>query len=170
MSNQPIARYPQTPAQPNCGFSLIELMITVAIVAILASVAYPSYVNYVTATRRADGISGIMRLAAMLEKYNTQCGQYTTVITGVGTSFVCPGLPGAGLNQVSANSPDTQYTLAIAPTINVATGAQTGYTINAIPLGTQATRDTDCGTLTYDNLGIKGIAGGTKTAQFCWKQ
>ena len=169
MSKTSVYKYPNRPTTLSHGFTLIELMVAVVIVSILAALAYPSYVNYVTATRRTDGISGIMRLAQMLEKYNTQCGQYTTNITGAGASFVCPGSPGAGLNQASANSPDSQYTLAIAATIDANTGAQVGYTITATPVGAQATRDTDCGVLSYNNVGVKTVSG-TKTPQYCWKQ
>jgi len=51
-----------------------------------------------------------------------------------------------------------------------AAGVATGYTINAAPQGAQATRDTECATLTLTSAGVKGISGGTGTVDQCWKK
>jgi type IV pilus assembly protein PilE len=155
---------------PQGGFTLIEIMITVIIIGILAAIAYPSYNKYVTDARRSDGIAGIMRLASALEKFNGSCGQYTATITaGVPVQPACSGLGLVG-PPLGNLSPDSHYLLTIILTPDAATGAFTQYQINAAPLGLQATRDTECATLTLNSIGTKGISGGTKTAAYCWKQ
>src|SRR5438128_2606320 len=58
------------------GFTLIELMVTVAIVAILAAIAYPSYLEHLRAAGRAEGKSGLLRTAQLLERYYTANGGY----------------------------------------------------------------------------------------------
>ncbi|MDY6929824.1 MAG: type IV pilin protein [Pseudomonadota bacterium] len=58
------------------GFTLIELMIVVAIIGILAAIAYPSYQNYVESTRRGDAKGALMSFASAMERYYTQNGTY----------------------------------------------------------------------------------------------
>lgn len=63
--------------KPQAGFTLIELVITVAIVAILAAVAYPSYQNYLMRGRRTDGKEIMQRIAAAEERFYTNRNRYT---------------------------------------------------------------------------------------------
>ena len=60
------------------GFTLIELIITVAIIGILAALAFPKYEQYVTRANRVDATTEIMRLAAAQEKYYLQNNSYAT--------------------------------------------------------------------------------------------
>lgn len=148
------------------GFTLIELLVTVAIVAILAAVAYPSYTRYVVETRRTDGQAGLTQMASRLEKFYTQCGSYNnanTIVSGAGSFQGC-----AGLELPHAFSPERNYTMNIVLGPFGVTGAAIGYTINAVPNGSQATRDSDCQTLTLTNAGVKGQTG-PNTEGRCWR-
>ena len=58
------------------GFTLIELMIVVAIIGIIAAIAYPSYQEQVKSTRRADAQGALMSFANAMERYYTQNGEY----------------------------------------------------------------------------------------------
>jgi type IV pilus assembly protein PilE len=166
----------RSPGAPTCshrtngfcrraGFSLIELIVAVAIVAILAGIAYPSYTSHVTATRRGvDGQGAVLLMSKQLEKFYTGCGSYTiTVVSAPGSLNNC-----TGLEMATDFSPERHYRLNIVPSLNGA-GVMVGYTINAVPQGAQAARDTDCGTLTYTNANVKGQTG-PAPGSVCWKR
>ncbi len=147
------------------GFTLIEMMIVVAIVGILTAIAYPSYVNSVTKSRRAEGKSLLLDAAAREERFYAQYGTYTTTIGGASG---CVG-PACGLNYpISAtttatytNSANGYYQLT-APVAATAT-----FALTVTPLGTQLANDPSCATFTLNNLGVQG-ATGTDTS-VCWQ-
>jgi type IV pilus assembly protein PilE len=137
----------------NQGFTLIELMIVVAIVGILAAIAYPSYQQYVFASRRADAHDAIMMLQMAQEKLRGNCRFYGS---GPENAEVCGTLANTRVRG-SITSPQGFYTLA-------ANGnSANGYTITATPTGVQA-GDSDCPTITLtvsaaNPTGLKGPAG-----------
>ncbi|KIO36188.1 type IV pilin protein [Shewanella sp. cp20] len=125
------------------GFTLIELMIVVAIIGILAAIAYPSYVNYITKSARSEGVAAVMRVANLQEQYYLDNRAYATDMTKLG---------------LSANPFVTEhghYSLASA-----GTGS---FTITATAKGAQASRDSTCGTITMTSAGVKGPSAE------CWK-
>lgn len=126
------------------GFTLIELMIAVAIIAILSSLAVPAYQKYVQKSRRSDAINALTKAAAQEEKYYFQNNVY-------------------GDNAAAAiltASAEGYYTITAATT----NGGQ-GYTLTAVPTGVQA-GDADCQSFTLNNLGEQGSAPGNKAT--CW--
>lgn len=129
------------------GFTLIEMMIVLAIIGILTAIAVPNYMSYVTEARRSDGQVALLDLATRADRYFTDNNTY------VGVTLAGVGMPAA--------SPEGQYNLQIS-----AAGA-TSYTLQAAPTGSHAINDTECATLTYNELGQKGITG-TGTAADCW--
>ncbi len=145
------------------GFTLIELMIVVAIIGILAGIAYPAYTDYVTRAKRSDGKAGLLSLQLAQEKYRANCPQYATII---GTTYSC--VAGNYTLIGGTASPDRGYTLAI--TANTATF----YTLTARPGFT----DTKCETLginldpAYLNLnqGNPKTETGTDTVANCWNR
>ncbi len=131
------------------GFTLIELVITLAIVAILAAIAVPSYQNYLDRGRRADGREMLQRIAAAQERFYTNRNTYTADLTSA-----------AGLNLGTANSEGGHYTI----TIVVPAGGQS-YTLTATPQGVQA--DDACLNLTVNNVGARGYSGSQNNGS-CW--
>jgi len=103
------------------GFTLVELMVTVAIIAILTSVALPSYHNHVTEMRRTAAQSCLLELVQFTERY------YSNQMTYVGAKL--PTLE-CRTNMTAHYT----FTYAVAPTA-------TAYTLTAIAQGGHATRD-----------------------------
>lgn len=126
------------------GFTLIELMIVVAVVAILASIAYPAYQDSVRKSRRGEAKADLMELTQGYERF------YTVNNTYVGFGAVLPYTqsPRTGLARYNITSAETAttFTLTAAPT---AAGGQNADT---------------CGTLSINNLGIKTSADNAT----CW--
>lgn len=131
------------------GFTLIEMMIVVAIIAILAAVVYPSYTAYIVRAKRSAAQTLLLTLANRQQQYQLDARQYATTLTPLGT--VPP--------DVLANYNVTVVTdNAVAPPT---------YTVKAAPFGNQQTADTKCGTLSVDQSDAKGISG-TGTVASCW--
>jgi type IV pilus assembly protein PilE len=80
----------------SAGFSLIELMIAVAIVGILAAIAYPSYVSQIEKGRRTECRGGLLKTMQQQERYFTQFNQYVSFTSGT-TSAVISAFSGESL-------------------------------------------------------------------------
>lgn len=132
------------------GFTMVEVLIVMAIVGILSAIAYPSYTEYLNRGYRSEARTALLEAQQFMERFYAANSRYTTDAAGA----VSPALP-ARLQNIPASAP--RYTLTVAATLN-------SYTLTATLLATDK-----CGNLTLTNTGVKGRSGSGPTVQECWK-
>ncbi|NOR70086.1 MAG: prepilin-type N-terminal cleavage/methylation domain-containing protein [Methylomarinum sp.] len=145
------------------GFTLLELMIVVAVIGILASIAYPSYQEYIYKGRRSDAKAGLLSAQLAQEKYRANCAQYASGMHA-STRTCVAGSSTAGDHDLihSATSPDGNYNLSISGTSALA------YTLTATYTGVQ-TGDTKCKTLSINQDGVKTATNSADAVStVCW--
>ena len=136
------------------GFTLIELVIAVAIVGILAAIAVPAYNEQMVKTRRAEGKALLTEVAGRLERCYTRFSSYNHA----SCAGVVAGSSEAGWYSVAPTSGEGTTT----------TVAAQSYTLAVIPQRSQATSDTHCGSLTLTHTGVKSQSGTPPSGYECW--
>lgn len=142
------------------GFTLIELMVVVAIVGILASVAYPSLMSQIQKSRRSDAVAALTAVQQAQERWRANNPSYATT----NSSLTTASPNGLGLTSTTAGG---YYSISISE--NPATGCTTSscYTATAVAVsGKSQVNDTGCTTLT------SSISGGNLTngPTACWSK
>lgn len=125
------------------GFTMVELMIVVAVIAILAAIAYPAFTDQIQKGRRADAQQELIDLALRQEKYRANNVTYGNCEDLFGAGNACPDVSG-GSNW--------------GYTVTVTANSATGYTLQATGTGDQANDDegsTSCSPLTLDEADNK---------------
>lgn len=144
----------------DCGFTLIELMIVVAIVGILTAIAYPAYSQYFLKARRTDARNAVLDLASRQERFYSVNNTYSSSPAALGYGVTATTFP------VSVNvNGQSYYTL----TASIAS-APAGFVAIAIPISPQ-TADTKCYSFQVDQSGAQSnldSGGVALSTTGCW--
>lgn len=134
------------------GFSLIELMIVIAIIGILAGIAYPSYTQSVRKSHRTEAKEALLAAAGRQERHYLQQNVY--VIDNADIADVSRDVTTNGYYNIT--------------TASCSGSSDTCFVMTATAVGAQAS-DTDCGTFTIDNTGARTsrTSAGALTTE-CW--
>ncbi|MDY0106082.1 MAG: type IV pilin protein [Giesbergeria sp.] len=138
------------PQKAQRGFTLIEVMIVVAIVGILTAIAMPSYNEYIRRGHRADARAGLLQAQQWLERASTATGVYPTALP-------------ANLTWAADNT--KRYTISIG-----GPATTSSFTLTATPKGAQV--GDKCGNYTLTHTGLRGAKGVTTgdIVTECWNK
>jgi len=129
------------------GFTLIELMIVVAVLSIIVAIGYPSYLEHVKKSRRVEGMGNLLELADRMERAYSDRGFYPTSLSEVNVATITDG---------------GYYTLAIVTANNVS------FQVSAAPTSLGKQNEDSCQTFTLTSLGQKSVTDSSLT-DYCWK-
>ena len=145
------------------GFTLVELMVVLAIVMTIAAIAMPSYTENINRSKRAEAKAQLLEAAQYMQRFYSQNDSYAQ--NRAGTAVTVPD----ALVRVprSAASGSQNYTIGFAtPAPTVAT-----FILQATPRAGGSMAGDKCGTFTLTQAGQRGVAGNAAgtTADSCWK-
>ncbi|AYQ30121.1 MULTISPECIES: type IV pilin protein [unclassified Polaromonas] len=151
----------------SAGFTLIEIMIVVAIVGLLAAIALPSYQSYIARGNRAAARVALSQAAQYMQRFYAANDRYDADRTGTQTiwatmppTFMKAPADGTALYEISNTG------------TNPSTATASTFTLIMRPVSTASMVNDKCGGFTLTQAGVKGITAAAPTAALiaeCWR-
>lgn len=146
------------------AFTLMELIIVVAIIGLLAAAAIPNYQRYIAKGYRQQAKAALVSFAQQMERHFTENNSYCNA--GSESSSSCgendaigdTGVPQYFYQQVPFDATEPVYRLEITEV------TLTSYTLSAIPVAGAAMESDECGTFSYSSVGVKS----SEDNAYCW--
>ena len=137
------------------GFTLIELMIVVAVIAILSSVAYTSYQKSVIKSNRAEAKADLNLVAGRLQGCYSMYGDYVTSVCDVYVKMSSSVITSTGRGYY---------------TVDLVSATTTAYTLKAVPIKTPQTKDKECKELQLAHTGARSAknSANADSTSVCW--
>jgi len=136
------------------GFSLLELMMTVAILGVIVAIAMPNYTESVKSSRRVDARNLLLENVHFMERVFTENNRYNT---NLGAATVLPIL-------TSPRQGTVQYNITISAM------DASSYTLRATPAAGSGMAGDKCGTYIINNLNQQTNSGNTTPSAECWSR
>lgn len=133
------------------GYTLMELLVTVAVIGVLASITIPTYKSYSVKTRRSEGRAFAMEIMQRQEKYYTENNTYTINLSQLG---------------YSSSTPTSERSYYKVTATAASDGIANNVILTSVPQGTQAS-DTECGSFIINSNGSKSTSTSSTT---CWNK
>lgn len=154
---------PRASLAPARGFTLIELMIVVAIIGIIAAVALPSYTSYVARAKRADARTQLMMAAQFMQRFYA-----------ANDTFEKDRASNPVLSQMPANLKQAPTDGTAVYQLSIPTATATSFTLKMTPVSGSPMASDKCGAFTINSLGVRGVevsskAGSSTLRDECWK-
>jgi type IV pilus assembly protein PilE len=160
-----ISKHPKNSG--SAGFTLIELMIVVAIIGLLAAIALPSYQSYIARGNRAAARAQLSQAAQYMQRFYAANDRYDADRTGAQTIWAT--MPPA---LMKAPTEGTQLYEISNTGANASSATQSTFTLIMRPLTTASMANDKCGGFTLTQAGVKGVtAAGATNALIaeCWR-
>jgi type IV pilus assembly protein PilE len=136
------------------GFSLLELLVALAIVAVLTAIAVPSYAEYIARSKRFEARAGLLEAAHWMERWRTERGRYDDA---------------ASANQPPPDFPWRQIPPGGVPNYTVSVVA-TAATYRITATATRGMATDVCASLSIDETGQRTFTGDRASAEVCWNR
>lgn len=144
--------------RPDVGFTLVELMIALAIAGILAAIAYPSFMSQLRNSRRADAVLAITAVQQAQERWRAGNTTYTNNLASLGAQ---------GLQAITSGGTTTYRSTNGYYAITLSDNTAAGYTVTATAVsGTSQAADTGCSTMAV----VMSNGAATPSQPACWRQ
>jgi len=141
--------------QAGRGFTLIEVLVAIAIIGILAAIAIPAYTSYIQRANRTDAKTQLLEAAAFLQRCFSQNNDYRC-------APLAPATMAVPYDQAPAPPAPAKYTITVFAGGGV---GSTSYELRATPAAGSSMVGDDCGAFTLTNAGVRGVTG---AGADCW--